>query len=185
VTTPLPPLQSPAAEQSAPPAATEHGEPGVLSALQARVHNFTAKLSDAARTAAAATGIPEALILAQAALESGWGKREVRGDDGARTFNVFGIKADRSWTGAATEATTTEVVDGAPQRVKAKFRTYTSYQEAFSDYAKFLTSNPRYSAALSARDPTKIAHALQRAGYATDPDYAGKLVRVMNRLTSK
>ncbi|MHB1125287.1 MAG: flagellar assembly peptidoglycan hydrolase FlgJ [Ramlibacter sp.] len=150
--------------------------------LSARVQRFVERLGDAARAAAQATGIPETLILAQAALESAWGRREVRGDDGAPSFNVFGIKADRSWRGPVTEATTTEMIEGVAHKVRARFRAYGSYEEAFADYAKFLTGNPRYGRVLGEADPARAAQELQRAGYATDPDYASKLVRVMKRL---
>ena len=156
--------------------------PRAAAGLPARVQSFVERLGDAARTAARATGIPETLILAQAALESAWGRREVRGDDGAPSFNVFGIKADRSWRGPVTEATTTEVIGGVAQKVRARFRAYGSYEEAFADYARFLTGNPRYGRVLGEADPTRAAQELQRAGYATDPDYASKLVRVMKRL---
>ena len=177
----LPAVDTAAAARPAA-AAPAPAEAGGGSGLQAHVRGFLAKLGDSARAAAAASGIPETLILAQAALESAWGRREVRGDDGAPSFNVFGIKADRSWRGPVTEATTTEFVDGVAQRARAKFRRYGSYQEAFSDYARFIVTNPRYSAARSQKDPASAAHALQRAGYASDPDYASKLVRVMKRL---
>lgn len=144
--------------------------------------DLVARFGPAARAASAASGLPAPLILAQAALESGWGKREVRGDDGSRSFNLFGIKADRSWRGPVVEATTTEYVDGVPQRSRARFRAYASYDESFTDYAKFITGNPRYASVASSADPHQAAHRLQRAGYATDPDYANKLVRIMQRL---
>ncbi|HWI82099.1 flagellar assembly peptidoglycan hydrolase FlgJ [Ramlibacter sp.] len=175
----LPPLaQAQAPEAAAAPPRSAGTEPGWTS----RVEHFIATLGESARAAAASTGIPERLILAQAALESAWGRREVRGDDGGRTFNVFGIKADRGWRGRSVDAVTTEVIDGVAQRVRAKFRAYGSYQEAFADYAGFLAGNPRYARVRTQADPARAAHELQRAGYATDPDYAGKLVRVMKQL---
>ncbi len=177
---PLPALGSAVAPQRA--AAPAPADSGGRAGLAAHVQGFLSKLGDAARSAAAASGIPESLILAQAALESAWGRREVRGDDGTPSFNVFGIKADRSWRGPVTEATTTEFVDGVAQRGRARFRRYGSYQEAFADYARFIVTNPRYGAVRSQKDPASAAHALQRAGYASDPDYASKLVRVMKRL---
>ncbi len=168
--------------EPAPAAPVRSGAAAPAPGLQARVRQFIDRLGAAARSAAEATGVPHRLILAQAALESGWGRREVRGDDGARSFNLFGIKADASWHGAVTQATTTEVVDGVARRVRAAFRAYSSYEEAFADYAKFIAGNPRYGAVRVEADPAGAAHALQRAGYATDPDYAGKLIRVMKRL---
>ena len=149
--------------------------------LQGKVDDFVARMGSAAQSASAASGVPAPLILAQAALESGWGKREIRGDDGTQSFNLFGIKADRSWKGPVVETLTTEYVDGEPQKVRAKFRAYGSYDEAFADYAKFMTRNPRYADVLSTGDPAAAAHGLQRAGYATDPDYGHKLVRIMQK----
>jgi peptidoglycan hydrolase FlgJ len=180
VALPALPAQPPVAATAAlaePPAVS-----GLVSAVQAKVDGFVARLGKAAEAAGAATGVPAALILAQAALESGWGRREIKGDDGAQSFNLFGIKADRSWRGPVAETTTTENVDGVLQRVRGKFRAYGSYQEAFADYARFLTGNPRYAGVLSAGDPAQAAHRLQRAGYATDPQYGSKLVRIIQRL---
>jgi peptidoglycan hydrolase FlgJ len=138
-------------------------------------------MGPSAQAASAASGVPAPLILAQAALESGWGKREIRADDGTQSFNLFGIKADRGWKGPVVEITTTEYVDGEPQKVRAKFRAYASYDEAFADYASFITRNPRYANVLATDDPAQAAHGLQRAGYATDPQYGHKLVRIMQK----
>lgn len=155
---------------------------GAGATLQSRVDGFVARMGPSAQAASAASGVPAALILAQAALESGWGRREIRADDGSPSFNLFGIKADRGWRGAVVETTTTEYVDGVPQRVRARFRAYASYQEGFADYARFLAGNPRYADVVSATDPAEAAHGLQRAGYATDPQYGSKLVRIMQKL---
>jgi flagellar protein FlgJ len=146
-----------------------------------KVNAFVDRLAVPAQAASVATGIPARFIIGQAALESGWGKREIRADDGTQSFNLFGIKADRSWKGATVETTTTEYVDGEPQKVRAKFRAYASYEEAFTDYARFITRNPRYANVLATDDPTEAAHGLQRAGYATDPRYGEKLVRIMQK----
>lgn len=151
---------------------------------QAHVEAFVSRLLPAAQRASEASGVPAQLILAQAALESGWGKREIRKEDGSSSFNVFGIKADRSWKGAVAESATTEYLNGVPQKTRAAFRAYGSYDEAFADYAKFLAGNPRYSGVLAARDPAEAAHGLQRAGYATDPEYGGKLVRIMRQMSA-
>lgn len=160
----------------------ERGNAGGASAsLQGQVDDFVARMGASAQTASAASGVPAPLILAQAALESGWGKREIKADDGTQSFNLFGIKADRNWKGAVVETTTTEYVDGEPQRVRAKFRAYASYDEAFTDYANFITRNPRYANVLATNDPAAAAHGLQRAGYATDPEYGAKLVRIMQK----
>ena len=150
---------------------------------QAHVEQFVTRMLPAAQRASQASGMPAQLIMAQAALESGWGKREIRSDDGKTSYNLFGIKADKSWKGLVVEATTTEYVNGVAQKTQATFRAYRSYEESLSDYARFLTSNPRYANVLATRDPAEAAHGLQRAGYATDPDYGGKLVRLMKQMT--
>ena len=149
---------------------------------QAHVEQFVSRMLPAAQRASQASGVPAQLIMAQAALESGWGKREIRADDGKVSYNLFGIKADKSWKGPVVETTTTEYVNGVAQKTQAAFRAYGSYEESFSDYARFLTSNPRYANVLATRDPAEAAHGLQRAGYATDPNYGGKLVRIMKQM---
>ncbi|EJL81313.1 flagellar rod assembly protein/muramidase FlgJ [Polaromonas sp. CF318] len=151
---------------------------------QAQVEAFVSRLLPAAQRASEASGVPAQLIMAQAALESGWGKREIRKEDGSSSFNVFGIKADRGWKGPVAESATTEYVNGVPQKTRAAFRAYGSYEEAFADYAKFLAGNPRYSGVVATRDPAEAAHGLQRAGYATDPGYGGKLVRIMRQMST-
>jgi peptidoglycan hydrolase FlgJ len=179
----LPDLAAPSlADAAGAGTARESAPTGVVSAVQATVDGFVSRLGKAAEAAGAATGVPAALILAQAALESGWGRREIKTEDGTQSFNLFGIKADRAWRGPVAQATTTEYVEGVPQRVLGKFRAYASYQEAFADYARFLTANPRYAGVLSAGDPAQAAHGLQKAGYATDPQYGAKLVRILQRL---
>jgi flagellar protein FlgJ len=149
---------------------------------QAHVENFVARLLPAAQRASLASGVPVQLIMAQAALESGWGRREIKGEGGQTTFNLFGIKADKSWKGPVAQATTTEHVHGKAEQTQASFRAYGSYDEAFADYARFLTRNPRYAGVRSAPDAAQAAHGLQRAGYASDPDYGHKLVRIMKQL---
>ncbi len=157
------------------------GASGATALLQSSVDDFVNRMGTSAQAASAASGIPAPLILAQAALESGWGKREIRGGDGSHSFNLFGIKADRGWKGPVVETATTEYVNGEPRKVLAKFRAYGSYDEAFTDYARFMTCNPRYANVLATGDPAEAAHGLQRAGYATDPQYAQKLVRIMRK----
>lgn len=150
---------------------------------QAHVEQFVSRMLPAAQRASQASGVPAQLIMAQAALESGWGRREIRTEDGRASHNLFGIKADKSWKGPVAETTTTEFVDGVAQKTRAAFRAYGSYEEAFSDYAKFLVTNPRYANVRATQDPAEAAHGLQRAGYATDPQYAGKLVRIMKQMS--
>lgn len=134
-----------------------------------------------AREAGEATGVPARFILGQAALESGWGKSEIRGPNGAQSFNLFGIKAGANWTGRTVSVTTTEYVDGQPRKQVEKFRAYGSYAEGFSDYARLIATNPRYAAAVKpGNDAAGFAQGLARGGYATDPAYADKLTRVIN-----
>ena len=151
---------------------------------QAHVEQFVFRMLPAAQRASEASGVPVQLIMAQAALESGWGRREIRAEDGKTSYNLFGIKADKNWKGPVVEATTVEYVNGAAQKTQATFRAYGSYEESFCDYARFLTSNPRYANVLATQSPTEAAHGLQRAGYATDPNYGGKLVRIMKQMIS-
>lgn len=127
-----------------------------------------------------ALGIPPRFLAGQAALESGWGRQEIRGADGSPSYNLFGIKAGSQWQGPVVHALTTEYVNGVPQKKLEPFRAYVSYAESFQDYADMLKNNPRYSAALQqSSDPIGFARELQRAGYATDPLYAEKLARVL------
>jgi len=141
---------------------------------------FVSEHRDAAQAASRQTGIPADFILAQAALESGWGKREIRSADGGNSFNVFGIKAGANWKGKTTEVTTTEYIGGQPRKVKQSFRAYESYDQAYADYARLLKDNPRYSKVIEQGGSAHgFAANLQRAGYATDPAYASKLSRVI------
>jgi flagellar protein FlgJ len=120
-------------------------------------------------------------MVAQAAHESGWGKREIRNADGSSSHNLFGIKAGPGWTGKVAQVTTTEVIDGQPRKVVAKFRSYDSYDASFRDYAQMMKDSPRYSKVVAAGNSAQgFAQGLQRAGYATDPAYADKLTRVIN-----
>ena len=141
---------------------------------------FIGKHAAAARAAQTQTGIPATFMVAQAAHESGWGKHEIRNADGSSSFNLFGIKAGANWKGATTTITTTEVVDGEPRKVQAKFRAYSSYEESFRDYAQLMKDNPRYAQVMNSTTADGFAKGLQRAGYATDPAYADKLTRVIN-----
>lgn len=132
-----------------------------------------------ARAASQVTGIPAGFVVGHAALESGWGKHEIRYPDGSLSYNLFGIKAGRNWSGPAVEVTTTEYIGGIPRKVTEKFRAYGSYAEAFSDYADLLRQNPRYSSVLDKQDMAGFARGLQQAGYATDPAYANKLEQIL------
>jgi flagellar protein FlgJ len=148
------------------------------------ISNFVNRLAAPAMAASRASGVPAKLIVGQAALESGWGRREITNPDGSTTFNVFGIKAGANWKGPTAEVLTTEYVDGQPQKVRARFRAYGSYDEACADYARLLTTNSRYAGVVAANSAEEAAHGLQRAGYATDPAYGEKLVRIMKKVST-
>jgi flagellar protein FlgJ len=134
----------------------------------------------AERTARSLRIAPEALI-AQAALETGWGKHVMRRADGHSSFNLFGIKADARWTGERVTSETIEFRDGLMRKERATFRAYASLAEGLADYANFLQSNPRYQEALNkAGDAVGFAQALAAAGYATDPEYASKINKIIS-----
>src|SRR3989344_4104980 len=129
------------------------------------------------------SGIPASFMLGQAGHETGWGKSEIKHKDGSNSFNLFGIKAGKGWTGKVAEITTTEYINGKAQKVTAKFRAYDSYEDSFRDYAKLIKDSPRYEKAESvAQSGSAMAYAsaLQKAGYATDPEYAKKLGGAIN-----
>ena len=184
---------SAAAALSAAPLPTRIPQTGAL--------GFVQQHSGAAQEAEAATGIPAAFMVSQAALETGWGRKEIRHGDGQPSYNLFGIKAGGSWKGPVAEVTTTEYINGKAQKMVAKFRAYGSYAESFTDYAKLMKESPRYQAAVggargessgertghtvaqadrAAHSASAFAQGLQKAGYATDPAYADKLTRVIN-----
>jgi len=141
---------------------------------------FVDRMLPFAMQASQASGVPPQLMLGQAALESGWGKREIRMADGSNSFNLFGIKASGGWDGKVAEVMTTEYKNGIAHKQIEKFRAYASYTEAFQDYAGLIGNNPRYANVLrQGGDVAGMAQAMQNAGYATDPDYADKLARVM------
>ena len=152
-----------------------------VASVKPNQQEFLRMHTEAAAGAEAETGIPATFMVAQAAHESGWGRREIKNADGTSAHNLFGIKAGASWTGKVAQVMTTEVIDGQPRKVMAKFRAYESYDESFRDYAKLMKNNPRYAQVVAAgNDAQGFAQGLQRAGYATDPAYADKLTRVIN-----
>ncbi|MBR7792497.1 flagellar assembly peptidoglycan hydrolase FlgJ [Undibacterium sp. FT147W] len=151
----------------------------------AHVREFQEKLSADAEAASKATGIPAKFMLGQAALESGWGRREIKTIDGSTSHNIFGMKATSKWKGKTVDAVTTEYVNGVAYRKVEKFKAYDSYADAFKDYAKLLTKNPRYENVIAnAKDATSFAVGLQKAGYATDPQYANKLTKIIKQTLS-
>jgi len=148
-----------------------------------RVEAFFSKLAPFAEQASQATGIPAQFMLSHAALESGWGKHEILAADGTTSHNLFGIKASKKWTGRTVDCMTTEYTNGVAHKQVEKFRAYDSYAEAFEDYANLLRNNPRYqNVVANSHDSQEFAYGLQRAGYATDPHYGAKLVRIIRQM---
>jgi len=131
------------------------------------------------------TGVPASFILGQAALESGWGRREIRAADGTTSYNLFGIKAGPGWQGKTTQVATTEYEGGVPRSTVQSFRAYDSYAAAFQDWALTIGRSQRYSAAVaSSASAGGFALGMQQAGYSTDPAYAEKLASVIRTASS-
>jgi flagellar protein FlgJ len=148
-------------------------------------HDFMQRHRADALRAQQVTGVPASFILGQAALESGWGRREIRGADGAPSYNLFGIKAGSGWHGRTVEVTTTEFDGGVARKTVQSFRAYDSYAAAFQDWALTIGRNQRYAGAVSAAgDAGGFAYGMQRGGYSTDPAYAEKLARVIRTASS-
>ena len=147
--------------------------------------SFVEALLPLARKAAAKLDVPAEVIVAQSALETGWGRHMLTTDDGQPAWNLFGIKADARWEGENVSAATLEVRDGIARREVASFRAYGSAAEAVEDYVLFLSQQPRYAGVSGQADPESFAAALQHAGYATDPDYAAKIVRVTRQVSAE
>ncbi len=158
---------------SATPKATQIPQTGAA--------GFVQQHTSAAQAAEVKTGIPATFMVAQAAHETGWGRKEIRNADGTPSYNLFGIKAGANWSGPVTEVPTTEYINGRAQKTVARFRAYGSYEESFADYAQMMKDSPRYQQTVAhASTASGFARGLQRAGYATDPAYADKLTRVIN-----
>ncbi|MBK7615175.1 MAG: flagellar assembly peptidoglycan hydrolase FlgJ [Burkholderiales bacterium] len=163
------------------PVVDPRAEPRKIGIPQQAAADFVQRNQAAAKAAEAATGIPAEFMVSQAALETGWGKKEIRNADGSSAHNLFGIKAGASWKGATTDVVTTEYSHGVARKVVQKFRSYASAAESFADYAKLMKDSPRYAGVVNAgADAKGFAKGLQKAGYATDPAYADKLSRVIN-----
>lgn len=188
------PMQTPSAAVSTPkPAAAmqaalpETAVPPVMAGAgdaPLTADTFIARLRPHAEQAAAQTGVPAHFILAHAALESGWGEREISRADGLPSHNLFGIKAGKGWEGDTVETLTTEYRQGMPMKLSQRFRAYADYGSAFTDYANLLKR--RYGAALSeGAEAAGFAQGLAQGGYATDPAYAGKLQAVIARVSDR
>ena len=150
-----------------------------------RQAGFVDQHSQAAAQVARESGIPASYMIGQAGHETGWGRSEIRHRDGSPSFNLFGIKATSAWKGKVAEITTTEYVNGTPRKTVAKFRAYDSYADSFRDYARLITKSPRYDQVMDQVGSVQgFASGLQKAGYATDPQYAAKLSRAINMTLS-
>lgn len=142
---------------------------------------FVENLWPHAQKAGEKLGVDPKAILAQAALETGWGKHSMSKNDGSPSYNLFGIKADSRWSGERALVNTLEFRDGVAQREKAAFRAYDSFEQSFDDYANFLQTSERYQNALQAGDDAAMFAAyLQKGGYATDPNYADKISNILS-----
>lgn len=140
---------------------------------------FVRELHPYAEQAARELGVKPKVLLAQAALETGWGRSLIKNRDGSNSFNLFNIKADKSWQGKQAQVSTLEFEQGIAKKVNAGFRSYRSYQESFRDYVDFIKTNPRYALALrKAGNAHQYIRELQHAGYATDPNYADKVMNI-------
>jgi flagellar protein FlgJ len=150
-----------------------------------RQAGFVEQHSQAAAAVARESGIPASYMIGQAGHETGWGKSEIRNADGTPSHNLFGIKATGGWKGKVAEITTTEYINGEPRKVTAKFRAYDSYADSFRDYASLIGNSPRYDKVMDQLGSVQgFASGLQKAGYATDPQYAAKLSRAINTTLS-
>ena len=147
---------------------------------------FVQQLYPHAEKAAEAIGVNPEVLLAQAALETGWGKKLIQKQDGESSFNLFNIKAGKAWGGDFVTVPTLEYRDGIAVKEHAAFRSYSSPEESFSDYVNLISENPRYERAIqNAEDPKRYVRELKRAGYATDPEYAEKIIEIMNSESMK
>jgi flagellar protein FlgJ len=184
--------QAPAATRAAAPAtgiaslaAAPAAGPATATAPSSAQHDFMQQHWTDAVRAQQLTGVPASFILGQAALESGWGSREIRGPDGQPSYNLFGIKAGPGWQGKTVQVTTTEYDGAAPRKTVQSFRAYDSYAAAFQDWATTIGRNQRYSAAVAAGGSAGgFAFGMQQAGYSTDPAYGEKLARVIRTASS-
>ena len=144
--------------------------------------SFVASLKPYATRAAKALGVEPSLLIAQAALETGWGQKVVKNARGS-TNNLFNIKADRSWQGDKISTQTLEFYDQIPVKETAAFRSYSNYQDSFNDYVRFLNDNPRYQTALQNHGSSEaFIRGIHKAGYATDPHYADKVLQVKHKI---
>lgn len=143
---------------------------------------FISTMRPYAEDAANKLGVPANVLLAQSALETGWGNKVIQHQNGQSSHNLFGIKADKGWSGQHANVSSLEYVDGKAKREFSNFRVYESYKQSFDDYVDFIKSDNRYHTALQkSNDGEAYIKALQDAGYATDPQYANKVINIIKR----
>lgn len=170
------PVSSPVARAAAEPVPAPRPSPAGRAPTR---QEFLDAILPAAERAAAKLGVSPRNLIAQAALETGWGRHLPRGEDGRISFNFFGIKATGGWRGASVASSTTEVLDGRTQRMVERFRAYSGVEESVDDHARLLGNSRRYAAVRGTGDDAHaFGTALQRGGYATDPGYARKISQV-------
>ena len=166
------------------PAAPKTASTGASAATPVLAHTpleFVHRVMPTIRRAAAALGVNPLGMLAQAALETGWGQRMPRTADGSSSLNIFGIKAGEEWTGARATADTVEFSNGVATPRRTAFRAYGSIEESVGDFANLLKTSPRYRDAIAAGgDAQAYIHSIGKSGYATDPEYANKLNQILN-----
>jgi len=149
-------------------------------------NSFIETLMPYAKKVAKTLGISPAVLIAQSALETGWGKKIINNADAQSSFNLFNIKAHKSWQGDKVSKHSLEVENGVGVKRRSDFRAYQDYEHSFSDYGHFITTNQRYQEALQqGTDAERYVEELQKAGYATDPQYADKIKQIMNNESFK
>lgn len=176
------PRRSPVVSASPPTRAASESaaRPSRTGTLPSAVQSFIDKLRPHAEAAAKALGLPAEYLIAQAGLETGWGRSLPKTASGATSYNLFGMKAGAGWTGTVAQAKTAEYDNGTRVESSARFRSYASIGDSLQDFARLLRTSSRYSGVLAhATDAKSYAASLQRAGYATDPQYAAKLARTI------
>ncbi len=159
--------------------------PSAADKLFSDKQDFIKQLYPLAQQAAKKLGTEPEVLIAQSALETGWGQKMVRQSDGEPSNNLFNIKADKAWSGDKAKVSTLEFEQGIAVKQKADFRVYDDLKQSFDDFVNFISNNERYQGALNvAKDPAKFINALQNAGYATDPKYADKVISVMKSMST-
>ena len=149
-------------------------------------NDFVTKLYPHAKKAADALGTQPEVLIAQSALETGWGQKMIKSADGQQSNNSFNIKADKRWQGDKAQVSTLEYEQGSAVKRKADFRVYDSLEQSFNDFVSFISNGERYQEAKAvAEKPVEFIQALQNAGYATDPQYANKVINVMKSITQE